>query len=100
MSDINNIIAERASNYGSFVSQAAIVQRIKQQMAHSRNWKSLDYDMKESLEMIALKISRILNGSSDHIDSWKDIVGYAELIVKRLETELMEWEASNDETTT
>jgi len=41
-------------------------------------------DMREALEMILHKIARILNGNPNYADSWQDIAGYAQLIVKRL----------------
>ena len=85
MTNINSIIEERGSSYGDFGSQALISQNIKAAMRHSPNWKKLPADMKESLEMVALKIGRILNGNPTYADSWVDIVGYAQLVVDRLE---------------
>ena len=41
--------------------------------------------MKESLEMVAHKIGRILNGDPFYHDSWHDCIGYLRLIEKRLE---------------
>lgn len=40
---------------------------------------------KEALAMIATKIARIVNGNSDDPDHWRDIAGYAELVVHHLE---------------
>lgn len=39
----------------------------------------------ESLDMIANKISRILNGDCYYDDSWRDISGYATLALMELE---------------
>ena len=78
------IINERDSKYGSYISQSEISQGIKGVMVNSKNWCELSPCMKESLELIALKISRILNGDPLHKDSWQDICGYAELINKHL----------------
>jgi len=83
--DINFILEERGSSYGDFGSQALISQNIKAAMRHSPNWQKLPADMKESLEMVALKIGRILNGNPTYADSWIDIVGYTQLVVDRLE---------------
>jgi hypothetical protein len=30
------------------------------------------------------KVARILNGDPDYADSWRDIIGYARLVEKRL----------------
>jgi hypothetical protein len=37
---------------------------------------------RESLDMIATKIARIVCGDPDELDSWVDIGGYAELVIK------------------
>jgi hypothetical protein len=53
-------------------------------MSVSAKWSSLKADQKEGLEMIAAKISRILNGDPDYPDSWDDIAGFATLVANRL----------------
>jgi hypothetical protein len=45
----------------------------------------MDDDMKESLDLICNKISRIVNGDPWYHDSWHDIIGYARLVEERLE---------------
>lgn len=82
---IDGTLEDRAERYGSYVDQCSITQDLKTIMHCSNNWSVLASDMKESLDMIASKISRILNGDSLYIDSWHDIAGYARLIEKRLE---------------
>lgn len=83
--EIDQILTERGSRYGDFASQAIIAQNIKSAMRHSPNWHSLPNDMKESLEMVAGKLGRILNGDATYLDSWVDVIGYIQLIVDRLE---------------
>ncbi len=83
--EIDQILEERGSRYGEFEDQARLSQALKDIMRHSPNWAKLPNDMKESLEMVAVKMARILNGDPDHIDSWHDIAGYALLVVDRLE---------------
>lgn len=85
MSSIDNTLAERGTRYGEFINHAEISQSIKFAMACSRNWAALAPDMKETLEMVAHKIARILNGDPEYADSWHDIIGYVRLIEKRLE---------------
>jgi hypothetical protein len=82
--DIDATLAERGSRYGSFVAHADITQRLKDEMRDSANWKKLNPDQKECLEMIAHKVGRILNGDPNYHDSWHDIVGYAKLVADRL----------------
>lgn len=86
MSNVNEILAERGARYGVFKNHAVITQELKNVMRCTDNWgHGLADDQREALEMIAHKIGRILNGDPDYIDSWTDIAGYAQLIVKRLE---------------
>lgn len=80
--DTNMILQERGNRYGLFTNHAEITQSLKTVMHQTENWQHLDDAMKESLEMIAHKIGRILNGDPYYDDSWIDIAGYAELVVK------------------
>lgn len=82
---ITDILTERGSNYGSFDEHARITQNIKNAMKDSPNWNKLSPAQKESLEMIAHKIGRILNGDPNYLDSWVDIEGYTHLVVKLLQ---------------
>lgn len=81
---IEATLAERGSRYGEFPAHARITQDIKRMMVAAPNWDKLPDDMKESLEMVAHKIGRILNGDPYYKDSWVDIEGYVHLISKRL----------------
>lgn len=82
---IDKVLDERGSRYGSFLKHAIITQRLKAVMSDTPNWIALNDDMVESLEMIAHKIGRILNGDPSYADSWVDIAGYAKLVADRLE---------------
>jgi hypothetical protein len=83
-SDIDATLNERGKRYGSFVGHAAITQDLKASMRRTKGWDRLSETQTEALEMIAHKIGRILNGDPDYDDSWRDIAGYSELIVKEL----------------
>jgi hypothetical protein len=82
---ITATLQNRQNRYGDFDDHARITQDIKRAMVHTNNWERLTPAMKESLEMIAHKIGRILNGDPNYKDSWHDIVGYAKLIDDNLE---------------
>jgi hypothetical protein len=49
-------------------------------MDGAKNWQHLSDAKKEVLEMIAVKIGRILNGDPNYKDSWHDIIGYVKLV--------------------
>ena len=82
--DIDETLAQRNSTYGEFDEHARITQNIKRAFNDSPNWSSLSDDKKESLEMVAHKIGRILNGDPEYKDSWHDIIGYTKLIESKL----------------
>lgn len=82
---VDTTLAVRGQRYGDFANQGRITQAIKAAMRDSPNWDRLDPDQRESLEMIAHKVGRILNGDPDYADSWHDIAGYARLIEARLQ---------------
>lgn len=84
---VNAILNQRASTYGSFMDHATITYQLKQ-TAHqftAEKGKSFEYDQCEALDMIFSKIGRILNGDPNHLDSWVDIAGYAQLVADRLQ---------------
>jgi len=83
--NIETTLAERETRYGSFDEHARITQAIKRAMVDSRNWNGLSASMKESLEMVAHKIGRILNGDPNYHDSWHDIIGYTKLVADTLD---------------
>lgn len=86
-SSLDSVLQERGSRYGSFESNAQISQNIKSIMHGSANWHTMPDYMKESLHMIAHKISRILEGDCNYDDSWVDIAGYATLVVEEINNE-------------
>ena len=86
MSDNNldSTLKERGSRYGKFSGHANITQTLKHVMRDTAGWQRLNNSQRESLEMVAHKIGRILNGDPNYDDSWIDIAGYSQLIVKQL----------------
>ena len=83
---VAGILDQRAKTYGTFKDNARVAQGLKRVMAEHAREKDRTFadDQWEALEMIASKISRIVNGDPDSIDQWDDIAGYATLIADRL----------------
>ena len=78
------IIDERQKTHGDFYRVAGTAQELKDVLRRGKNWKTLDDTQRETLEMIATKIGRILSGNPHEIDHWRDIAGYAALIERWL----------------
>lgn len=85
-SDVVAILTERGARYGKFIDHSGVAQRLKTVMRNHMGdrWDVMSDDQKEALEMIAHKLARIANGSADYIDGWRDIAGYATLVMQRL----------------
>ena len=88
VSDVEELITERGSRYGKFKDGAEIMQELKDVMREVDGWHNLTPSQREALDMIQHKIGRILNGDPTYDDSWKDIAGYATLIVNELNGEI------------
>lgn len=78
------LLAERKSTHGEYRDHARYTQALKGIIHSSPNWASMADHQKETLEMIAHKIGRILAGNPDFDDHWRDISGYAKLTEERL----------------
>lgn len=87
-SSTESLITERGTRYGKFKDGADIMQSLKDTMREVDGWNNLTASQKEALDMIQHKIGRILNGDPTYDDSWKDIAGYATLIVNELNGEV------------
>jgi len=77
MSDLLN---EREQTHGRFADVAQTARTIR----YATTRYSLSAVQEEALGMIASKLARITNGNADEIDHWRDIAGYAELVVRDL----------------
>lgn len=84
---LDTMLDKREDQYGSYMQSADTAIKLKSAMhnAIARNDLHLYPDQLMSLDMIAVKLSRIVNGNPVHRDSWLDIAGYAMLVADRLE---------------
>lgn len=74
------LLETRAHTHGSFQDNAIVSQAIKSFFRASAGWQRLTDIERESMDMIALKFSRILSGKSMERQHWEDVVGYAKLV--------------------
>ena len=87
MPKIETVLAERTNTHGDYKEQAAFAQQFKRMMRAGRNWERLDFYQAQSMEAFCDKASRILAGNYNEIDHWRDVAGYATLVVQELETQ-------------
>jgi len=82
--NINETLAEREKTYGDYEKVALISQVIKDILREGEQYIYLKAYQLESLDMIANKLARIVNGDPKYHDSWHDIQGYAKLVADKL----------------
>lgn len=85
--NVTETLNEREGTHGLYAEVSSVSQMMKKAMQIGVNWSYLRAEQRESLEMMANKVGRILSGNADFIDHWHDIAGYAMLIVKELEND-------------
>jgi len=86
--ETSELLNERGKTHGPYELHAGITQQIKSVMRlqHQNGyacWAKLEETQRESLDMIAHKIGRILAGDPDFRDHWDDIAGYAKLVADK-----------------
>lgn len=88
MTDIKTTLHNRGATYGSFSEHARITQAFKIMLEEELTDKEKvlpDYQQ-EALHMVFHKLGRVVNGDHMYIDSWRDMVGYLQLVVDIMET--------------
>jgi len=80
MKDVAETLGLRENRYGEFRNVSETSQWLKDIMRGGASWKGMEPFMQESLDLIANKLARIVNGDPFYDDSWHDIGGYAKLV--------------------
>jgi hypothetical protein len=81
---ISDTLDKRAKNYGVYTRVSIVSQNLKEILRSGAAWEMTEPYMRESLDMICNKLSRIVNGNPYYDDSWHDIAGYATLVEEEL----------------
>lgn len=83
MSDeIEKTLSERGKRYGEYVPHANLVEKIVADLLYDTR---LPLYMRHAIRMIVEKLVRAANGDPLYDDNWRDIAGYATLVLKELE---------------
>ena len=94
--ELKELLSEREYTHGDFKVVAGIAQGIKKAMrddgpsrvlGYETNWDATLPIMREALDAIAVKMARIIAGNGWHKDHWRDIQGYAQLVLDWIERE-------------
>ena len=79
------ILNDREKTHGDYERTARLSQNLKTLIRAEPH--RLSYQQLEALEMICVKIARIVCGNPDEPDHWVDCMGYAQLARNSLATE-------------
>jgi len=82
--NVTEVLAERQGTHGSFRENARCSQQLKQ-IVLEHGEPLLNAVQREAMDNICQKISRIITGNPNRVDSWVDIAGYATLAARDIE---------------
>ena len=88
MNDTEKLLEERGKQYGEFAIVACIAQTIKEVMFEYSAGPYIT-PAAEAIDLISTKMARI-SQNQWLINDWRDIAGYATLVVRELEKEGIE----------
>jgi hypothetical protein len=77
--NLDDILKDKRTTHGDFSETAALSQAIKMLFRRGKNWESMPNDGKESLELLASNIARILHGDASEARHWNHAAGYMRL---------------------
>lgn len=83
MDGLTATLVERNKTHGEYKSHARITQALKAVIRTGDTYGQCSDHEKETLDMIAHKIGRIVSGDPHFTDHWHDIAGYARLSEER-----------------
>src|ERR1700688_1023243 len=79
----HQLLNTRENSHGDYTGTAELSQRMKAWIRDQPGWVKLRVVQQESLDLIAMKIARILSGDPEEVDHWDDIAGYAQLVIEQ-----------------
>lgn len=83
---IEKLVAARKKSHGDYTDVAQCVQETKDLWRSKPGWAKLSAVQRETLEMHAHKVGRILSGDPNVHDHWDDIAGYAHITSVRIKS--------------
>lgn len=81
---IDETLDVRGTRYGTFEDNAHVAQELKRALRRGVQYQNLAADQMEALDQLCSKMSRIVTGDPMYDDNWRDISGYATLVLNRL----------------
>jgi len=86
MTDIEKTLKERGATYGDFDAISSVTQSLKDVFRQGPCWRSLGATTQEGLDMLATKIARAICANGEYDDTFRDLVGYSQLLFKDIDS--------------
>lgn len=85
MSDeIRATLDQRGANYGKFIDNAIVSEQLMDIIRAHPGYAKFLPDQRVATWVIMQKLARALSGNAQYDDNWRDMAGYAQLIVDRI----------------
>lgn len=89
LASIEETLEQRGSRYGEFPNHALVSQSLKQMLQQGailsgKQSSDIPLFVWEAMDMICHKLGRVVNGDPLYDDNFRDIAGYAQLVVDEL----------------
>ena len=81
----NPTLVERETTHGSFRESSQVYCDLAEILSDGSRVDSWSAPMRTAATMILIKLARAACGEPYHVDTWRDIAGYAALVVEALE---------------
>ena len=78
---ISDTLAQRGNRYGSFSTHSEISQALQDVLFHAKSRADMPAYTSEAITLICHKLARVVNGDHTYDDNFRDIAGYAQLVV-------------------
>ena len=77
-------LLDRRDIYGNYKNISLTSQKMKKVFNDTYSIELDEYE-KEAIDMILHKIARIAHSKKKYVDNWRDIIGYAQLVIDEYE---------------
>jgi hypothetical protein len=85
MSDeVRTTLEQRGAVYGTFMDNATISEQLIEIIRNAPGYVNFQPDQRVAAWVICQKLARALSGNAQYDDNWRDMAGYAQLVVDRI----------------
>lgn len=77
--EIDDTLTQRGQVHGDYVVMCNVIAKLRSVLTASPNWHTMSPVQQETLNMLCVKMGRIVTGDASFADHWLDIEGYAKL---------------------